>query len=62
VFDPATPSSAAAALKEGFDLAAKGEIGRTNRDIALSQWSVERCASDYYQLFESLAVQPFAAQ
>jgi glycosyltransferase involved in cell wall biosynthesis len=62
VFDPAAPSSAAVALKEGFDLAHQGEIGPANRKLALSQWSVERCANDYYHLFATLAEQSIAGQ
>jgi glycosyltransferase involved in cell wall biosynthesis len=54
VFDPAVPSSASAALSLGFELATQGTVGPANRNLALSQWSVEKCADQYYALFSAL--------
>lgn len=51
VFDPARPETAVTAVTEGFRLASEGTVGRANRSFAVSEWSVERCASRYVDFF-----------
>ncbi|MCC7278859.1 MAG: hypothetical protein IT487_11170 [Chromatiaceae bacterium] len=53
VFDPDHPETAAAAMEEGFRLAAGGEISAANRERALSQWTVEQCARLYTDLYRT---------
>jgi glycosyltransferase involved in cell wall biosynthesis len=60
VFDPDTPASAAAAVDRGFQLATNGSIGQENARLAAAEWSVERCARDYVDLFAELASLPGA--
>lgn len=51
VFDPDRPETAAAAVEEGFRLAAEGKIGPANRELALSEWGADQCASLYVELY-----------
>jgi glycosyltransferase involved in cell wall biosynthesis len=54
VFDPGQPDTAIGALQEGFRLAEAGEVGHANRELALSEWEVSRCARSYASLFNEL--------
>jgi glycosyltransferase involved in cell wall biosynthesis len=54
VFDPNTPKTAASAVEQGFVLARQGEVGRANREVALSQWTPAQCAARYMELFNLL--------
>jgi len=55
VFDPDRPGTAAAAIERAMQLAEKGEIGPANRQLALSEWSAEQCAEQYFRFFNSLS-------
>lgn len=57
VFDPDRPETAPQALDEGFRLARDGIIGRRNRELALSEWSVEQCARRYAGFFTTLTAE-----
>jgi hypothetical protein len=57
VFDPDRPETAARALDEAFRLARAGIIGTRNKELALSEWSVEQCAAKYAGLFAALAAE-----
>lgn len=57
VFDPEHPETAAAAVEEGFRLAARGELGEANRRRARSEWGVERCAELYAGFFRGFVSQ-----
>jgi hypothetical protein len=54
VFDPNRPLTAAAAVERGFALARQGEVSRTNREVALKQWTPAGCAAQYMELFNLL--------
>jgi len=54
VFDPDYPETAAAAVEEGFRLAATGERGATNRELAMQQWGADRCAEMYVALYREV--------
>jgi glycosyltransferase involved in cell wall biosynthesis len=58
VFDPARPETAAAAVEEGFRLAAKGRVGPANQQRALRDWSADRCAADYLKFYQALLAKP----
>lgn len=51
VFDPDRPETSAAAVEEGFRLAAEGQIGPANRERALSEWGADQCAAQYVELY-----------
>jgi hypothetical protein len=51
VFDPDRPETAAAAVEEGFRLAAEGKRGPGNRELALKEWSANQCAELYVDLY-----------
>lgn len=51
VFDPDRPETAAAAVEEGFRLAAEGKRGPANRELALSEWGAGQCAALYAELY-----------
>ncbi|MBD3296380.1 MAG: hypothetical protein GF392_03345 [Candidatus Omnitrophica bacterium] len=53
VFDPDRPETAVKAVEEALQLS-KSSLGEKNREIALREWSVERCASKYLGLFKTL--------
>lgn len=57
VFDPNRPGTAVAAIECAIALAAAGEVGPANRSMALSEWSVDQCADQYIQFFNSLTRQ-----
>ena len=52
VFDPENPGSAPIAMEEAFQLARDNSIPSQNRERALSEWSTDRCATSYYNLYE----------
>jgi glycosyltransferase involved in cell wall biosynthesis len=54
VFDPDRPETAGAAIEHAMELAAAGEVGRSNRALALGEWSAEQCADQYLEFFHSL--------
>jgi hypothetical protein len=54
VFDPDHPETAAAAVEEGFRLAAEGKIGPANQALALREWGADQCARRYVDLFEKV--------
>jgi glycosyltransferase involved in cell wall biosynthesis len=51
VFDPKRPETAVQAVEEGFRLAAAGRVGAANQQLALSEWTAEKCAAQYLQVF-----------
>ena len=57
VFDPDRPETAVQALDEAFRLAKEGIIGTRNKELALSEWSVEQCAAKYAGFFTALAAE-----
>ena len=54
VFDSDDPNAAVAAVEEGFRLADDGVVGAENRRKALEEWSPEKCAQKYFDLFTAL--------
>jgi len=54
VFDPDRPETSAAAVEEGFRLAAEGKRGPANRELALREWSAGQCAELYVDLYRSV--------
>jgi len=53
VFDPDSPDTAVAAVEEGIRLAKEG-LGHRNREMALREWSVDKVAGQYVNLFQEL--------
>lgn len=51
VFDPDRPETAAAAVEEGFRLAAEGVVGPRSQELALREWGADRCAELYLGLY-----------
>jgi glycosyltransferase involved in cell wall biosynthesis len=56
VFDPAQPATAVTAITEAFRLASRGDLGKANRALALSEWSVDRCAARYVEFFQRVSL------
>lgn len=56
VFDPDRPETAIAAVEEGFRLAKEGRIGSLARERALSDWTIEKCAALYVDLYHTVLV------
>lgn len=54
VFDPENPQTSAAAVMEGLRQATEGRVGPANREIAMVEWDVRRCAARYAQFFLEL--------
>ena len=59
VFDPDRPKTAAAAVEEGFRLAAEGKRGPANRELALSEWGAGQCAALYLELYRRVLAEGF---
>lgn len=55
VFDPDDPQTAVAATDRAFRLAREGKTGAANRQLALTAWSVQKCAEKYGGLFTELS-------
>jgi len=55
VFDPDQPETAAAAIERAMALAKQNQIGLANQQIALSDWSADQCAAQYFAFFSELA-------
>jgi len=51
VFDPDRPETAAAAVEEGFRLAKQETVPIANRERALDEWTAEKCAGQYVELY-----------
>lgn len=58
-FDPQNPSTAAAAVDKALELA-DTDVGEKNRQLALSEWSPEQCASRYREVY-NLVQKPIQA-
>ena len=54
VFDPERPETAALAVEEGFRLAASGHVGTANQKLAMNEWTAEKCAARYLQVFQTV--------
>lgn len=54
VFDPDKPESAVTAIEEAISLAKLGKLGKSNQQLALSAWSADKCANQYYTFFTTL--------
>ncbi|MEP6506981.1 MAG: hypothetical protein ABJC63_02060 [Gemmatimonadales bacterium] len=51
VFDPDCPETASDAVARGMALADGGIIGPANQSLALTDWTVARCAQQYVEFF-----------
>jgi glycosyltransferase involved in cell wall biosynthesis len=58
IFDPRNPADAARAIHDALVLAHKGELGESNRKVAMTDWSADRCASLYVDFFVALMETP----
>ena len=61
VFDPDRPETAAEAMRQAMDLAAKGDVGKSNRELALNEWSARQCADRYSEFFTQIKAAPQTA-
>jgi hypothetical protein len=59
VFDPEYPQKAAAAVMDGLRRATGGRVGPANREMAMAEWDVRRCAALYAQFFLELKERRF---
>lgn len=57
VFDPDRPETAVKAIEVAMELAQQNQIGPANKHKALSEWSAEQCAKQYFAFFEKLTKQ-----
>ena len=54
IFDPDQPETASAAIQEAMNLADENIIGPENRKLALSEWSADQCAQQYFSFYSTL--------
>jgi len=54
VFDPDKPETATRAVEDAMTLAQENKIGPANRQKALSEWSADQCADQYFAFFSEL--------
>jgi len=54
VFDPDRPETASVAITQGFRLAAEGQIGPANRELALRDWGVDKCGGQYVEFYHKV--------
>ncbi len=54
VFDPDKPETAAGAIERAFELSRENQIGPANQQKALTEWSPEQCADQYFYFFKKL--------